>query len=95
MFFRFLTTFFGGSPEVESQMSETKVMEQTEEKVELPNQCLGNNPRTKKRCANMLPEGKHICSHCQRRINLAGRHASKLSSGNGHQSGNLLTGSAE
>ncbi len=71
----------------------TTAMEQ--ELTEKPNQCLGKDSRTDQRCATMLPKGMHLCPDCQRRINSAGRNASKVSSGNGHQYGNKLNGVAE
>jgi len=53
------------------------------QKVEFPNQCLGKDGLGG-RCKKMLPKGKHLCSRCQRNINLASRKRSKISSGNGN-----------
>ena len=66
---------------MESQNPELKTVEQMEEKVELPNQCLG------KKCTKMLPKGKHICDCCRKKINTKSKLASKTSSGNGRRSG--------
>ncbi len=41
-------------------------------KVELPNRCLGVD-HFGKYCETMLPEGRHTCSICQRRINLSAK----------------------
>jgi len=62
---------------------------------EFVNQCLGNDPVTGNRCNVMLPKGAHICNDCRRRIDTAGKKASKISSGNGSRRGNLLCGTAE
>lgn len=39
------------------------------ENVELPNQCLGIDSGGKY-CTKMLPKGQHLCSNCQKRVNL-------------------------
>ena len=69
---------------MESQMPELKTVEQMEEKVELPNQCLGVG-LSDKRCAKMLPKGRHVCDHCQNRIDSASKLAAEIPFDNGHR----------
>lgn len=64
----------------------TQVMEKQEDhdgEEDLVNQCLGIDPTTGGHCTTMLPKGTRVCSKCRRRIDLASRHASRISSGNG------------
>ena len=51
---------------------------------ELPNQCLGNDPTTGKRCAQMLPLKTHLCSRCRQRTGLSSQRAG-ASSGRGNR----------
>lgn len=68
--------------------------EQQEEKVELPNRCLGND-RFGNRCKTMLPRGKHFCDDCKKNVaKLSGRRSVQPSSGNGGRNGDLLSGIA-
>ena len=54
--------------------------------VKLPNQCLGVDSFGRN-CTEMLPQGKHVCDYCRKKIGLASKFASKTSSGNGHRKG--------
>ena len=52
--------------------------------VKLPNQCLGVDSFGRN-CTEMLPQGKHVCDYCRKKIGLASKLASKISSGNGRR----------
>lgn len=68
---------------MEPQKPELETVEQMEEKVRLPNQCLGIT-FFNKRCTERLPKGQRVCPRCQKRINSSSKLAI-MSSGKGRQ----------